>query len=132
MKVGDYVRTKYGIFKIRNITKDLGYNKREKRVLELDRNIPEEHYNFQFYKDQTIFKNAKFSPNIIDLIEVGDYVNENRVVNIAYLQDKVAEIYLDTNDLFEQAIYREEDIKSIVTKEQFESMEYKLGGKENE
>jgi len=48
LEVGMYVRTKYGIFKIRKITKDLAYWKHEKRVLELDRNIPECNYRFSF------------------------------------------------------------------------------------
>ena len=81
----------------------------------------------------------KSSPNIIDLIEVGDYVN-------GYLID-----YIDTERRFlrSERPYREksswykdleekgkdynmclhfknEDIKSIVTKEQFSQMEYKV------
>ena len=58
----------------------------------------------------------KASFNIIDLIEVGDYVNDYRVV----------ERMGDWLDL-ESATAENKDIKSIVTKEQFESMEYKLG-----
>ena len=124
MKVGDYVRTKYGIFKIRNITKDLGYNKREKRVIELDKNIPEEHYNFQFYKDKAIFKNAKFSTNIIDLIKVGDYVNGHLVQEKYDDYVEIEETSGLNND--EPVIVKKEDIKSVLTREQFERMEYKI------
>ena len=124
MKIGDYVRTKYGIFKIRNITKDLGYNKREKREIELDRNIPEEHYNFQFYKEQSIFKNATFSPKIIDLIEVGDFVNGSKVIDIAYAPKKA--IYIE--DIQQHlALIPITNINRVVTKEQFESMQYRIG-----
>lgn len=116
IKEGMCVRTEYGIFKIRKITKDLGYNERDKRVLELDRNIPELDYNYKFYKDESIFKNAKFSSNLIDLIKVGDYVNGVEVIEI-----KNNKIYF--NDYLEEP----ENIESIVTKEQFDSMKYEVG-----
>ena len=135
MKVGDYVRTKYGIFKIRNITKDLGYCKRGKRVIELDRNVPEEHYHFRFYKDEAIFKNAKSSPNIIDLIEVGDYVNGEKVIALRkdieerniHFNSKDNLIFTDY-DLANNWYYGidTDKIKSIVTKKQFSHMEYKI------
>lgn len=65
----------------------------------------------------------KASYNIIDLIEVGDYVN-GLIVN-----DIVTDIDgTKTFNLFKQLSYfGNEDIKSIVTKEQFKSMEYRLG-----
>ena len=58
------------------------------------------------------------SHNIIDLIEVGDYVNGYQVTDrFDYLLSfGNADWYMN-----------EEDIKSIVTKEQFESMSYKVG-----
>ena len=66
------------------------------------------------------------SKNIIDLIEVGDYVNgkeiclkdekENAVVWGFQLKDEQRIFYL-----------YEQDIKSIVTREQFKSVEYRLG-----
>ena len=125
LEVGMYVRTKYGIFKIRKITQDLAYWKHEKRVIELDRNIPECNYRFSFYKDESIFKGAKFKDNIIDLIEVGDYVNGSKVIDIV------------ENDVYVSNFYKEQcieqvskkNIKSIVTREQFEAMKYRLGDK---
>ena len=131
LKEGMYVRTKVGIFKIRKITKDLAYWKHEKRVLELDRNIPKYNYRFSFYKDESIFKGAKFKDNIIDLIEEGDYVNGDLVLfagattwdNDGNVLDKQAHINHNGYDLW----LREENIKSIVTKEQFESMSYRIG-----
>ena len=116
LEVGMYVRTKYGIFKIRKITKDLAYWKHEKRVIELDRNIPECNYRFSFYKDESIFKDAKFKDKIIKLIEVGDYVNGFPVIH-------------KENDILKCGLlvqFKENEIKSIVTKEQFSSMEYKI------
>ena len=67
----------------------------------------------------------KASYNIIDLIEVGDYVNGFRVENIYNpTGNEVFWIKLSCNPIDN---YKNEDIKSIVTKEQFEQMSYKVG-----
>lgn len=73
----------------------------------------------------------KHSFNIIDLIEVGDYVNGRKIYQVGYnFQDNlVLKMSIDKNgnpDNYEDFIY-EDDIKSIVTKEQFGSIEYKVG-----
>lgn len=102
MNVGDYVRTKSGIIgKIKLID-----NQTELEDLYLVKRK-------WYYKEDII----KSRPKIIDLIEVGDYVNgcpvlhkeENEVVCGLLLR------------------YKGEDIKSIVTHEQFSQMEYKVG-----
>ena len=64
---------------------------------------------------------VKHSKNIIDLIEVGDYVNGHLVYRI----DNNTTIWIETETNLYCGIY-ESDIKSIVTKEQFASMEYKI------
>ena len=70
------------------------------------------------------------SNNIIDLIEVGDYVNGYKVIT-----NKKEYIELNNADLNYDCIeyqrilknkYSEIAINSIVTKEQFESMQYKV------
>ena len=73
---------------------------------------------------------AKHSFNIIDLIEVGDYVNGFFVIQISDGIDNynetviLAENYEEwTND----RIFTNKDIKNIVTKEQFNSIKYRLG-----
>lgn len=110
MKVGDYVRTKRGTFDrfITSHTQDnLTWYTFEDRV-----NItnPENYV-------------VKSSPNIIDLIEVGDYVNGGKV----YEKEKeYIVINADFGRLFEFMNIYEKDIKSIVTKEQFKIMEYKV------
>ena len=63
----------------------------------------------------------KASHNIIDLIEVGDYVNGWKVL---YWTDGTKII----DDGYSSDLNKI-NIKSIVTKEAFESMEYKLGDK---
>lgn len=78
--------------------------------------------------DLQCFRNyiVKHSKNIIDLIEVGDYVNEHRVYEVvrdvnSYVILENVGYYVDTSETID-----EKDIKSIVTKEQFEQMEYRV------
>ena len=133
MKVGDYVRTKNKapfepsqIAKITDMKKDEGY--KNQYFITLDHNLPTT-YNFHIYSEDVI----KSSSNIIDLIEVGDYVNGIKITDV-YDDDKEVNDYnlkhkkcLGTNvydeDFQEKLIY-EEDIKSIVTKESMESVTY--------
>lgn len=76
----------------------------------------------------------KASHNIIDLIEVGDYVNGKLVSSLPLFENKF--IFGDPVDgvkfvkgIVGTAIEDNKDnfIKSIVTKEQFEQMQYKVG-----
>lgn len=70
----------------------------------------------------------KHSKNIIDLIEVGDYVNEYKIFRIDELEGKSKKIFT----VFEQGVtdylrcWNNEDIKSILTKEQYEEICYKV------
>ena len=75
--------------------------------------------DFIFVPEEMIIK---ASNNIIDLIEVGDYVN-------GYYVEDVKETFLNIatgSNYFQKPSIFEEDIKSIVTKEQFESMSYRV------
>ena len=65
----------------------------------------------------------KASHNIIDLIEVGDYVNGYKVADID--KSKYSVFIEEPKDYVWQCLWTK-DIKSIVTKEQFESMSYKV------
>ena len=116
-----YVRTKDGnIFKIiggnvDNWEIDIDYSKLEQTEeywLELYRYND----NYSFFDDKNIIKS---SFNIIDLIEVGDYVNGYEVTSKDQFLGFGNHDWYMTND----------EIKSIVTKEQFSAMEYRLGGK---
>ena len=137
MKIGDYVRMNWGIDKVSNI-----YER-------IDRNIVFDTTNgYQNYFTEII----KSSPNIIDLIEVGDYVNGLPVERIGRTLDDANDIRVwfgvatygrttlnqinhryTVKDEFEDdyslrfRCIKPENIKSIVTKEQFENMEYKIG-----
>ena len=120
MKVGDYVKYKYEdciyIGKIKFISEVMGFE--ETLQFDVDNCIEE------ILKEEII----KSSPNIIDLIEVGDYVNGVRVDftnidNKLSYEDKCIGFYDGDGDI----TLFENDIKSIVTKEQFSQMEYKVG-----
>lgn len=65
----------------------------------------------------------KQSENIIDVLEVGDYVNGYKVTEIDPITFR-KEAY---PNFWSNKIINDSDIKSIVTKEQFKQMEYKVG-----
>ena len=112
MKIGDYVRTINGI--IAKIESKRDYTTGDYIGGENDFFLNVNH-SYQDYD-----KIVKSSPNIIDLIEVGDYVDKLRVV------DK-EENYIVVETFDERIFIQNEDtINSILTKEQFESMEYKV------
>lgn len=112
IKVGEYVRTKQG--KIRQLKSIVAQYYITDRLHINDNN--------QFKIEDII----KHSPNIIDLIEVGDYVNGERVIDIA--QGEIKAIYTENIEQKLALIPKtNKDIKSIVTKQQMEAMEYKVG-----
>ncbi len=131
MEIGDYVRTKDGyIYKIEDgeefyedyVNVGIG------TILDID-GIWVDKAHFQYVDKREIVKS---SPNIIDLIEVGDilYLEESDDIACMFFKD----IYLVKNE--DNLLNIIGDIKnkkcnliSIVTKEQFESMEYKVGDK---
>lgn len=63
------------------------------------------------------------SYNIIDLIEVGDYVNGEKVDEVVNRDDFKCVIYYYP---YNEEYCGENEIKSIVTKEQFEKMKYEV------
>lgn len=78
-------------------------------------------------KGEVIYKSmiVKTSHNIIDLIEVEDVITtDNMVGEITTIDRENDKIYLAC---FDFDTISSQDIKSIVTKEQFESMAYRLG-----
>lgn len=82
--------------------------------------------NQLFVEDNVRWDNVKnASLNLIDLIEVGDYVNGYNV-SATYLEGTNYYIKLENEYTDGKRIYNK-DIKSIVTKEQFEQMSYKVG-----
>ena len=68
-------------------------------------------------------KILKASFNIINLIKVGDYVNGEKVTSVEPVDEKDTERYLGFGD-YDYYIHTSEDIKSVVTKEQFNACKY--------
>ena len=66
---------------------------------------------------------AKYSNNLIDLIEVGDYVNGYKVLFIDSFFNKGKNVKCINNEE-ERVCFYEEDIKDIITKEQFNACKY--------
>ena len=65
---------------------------------------------------------TKSSDNPIDLIEVGDYVNGKKVIAISDFKDGSRYIEFDEG----RYLCKNYQIKSIVTKEQFDSVKYEV------
>ena len=70
-------------------------------------------------------KILKASFNIINLIKVGDYVNGEKVTRAEPVDKNDTDRYLGFDD-YDYYIHDNEDIKDVVTKEQFESMKYEV------
>lgn len=123
LSVGMYVRTKKGkIAKIINKCDNDGSLHKENFVWGLDDG------SILALHSQKVIK-ASF--NIIDLIEVGDYVNGSKVIKIENVENypDLSSVKIEKSD-FRYGVYEtvfEKDIKTIVTKEQFESMSYRRG-----
>ena len=111
IEVGEYVRTKNDI---------------EKVVLDYGNRYANEDGNITFY-DEVV----KHSKNIIDLIEVGDFVNGEEVTYInkdPFVNGQI-NLWVDRDEIdsfgdISRIKYTNKDIKSIVTKEQFKNIEY--------
>ena len=107
IQVGEFIRTKGFICKVT-------------KIMEQDEALPLYYctdLGFGFLEKDIV----KHSFNIIDLIEVGDYVNGYKVV-------EVTEYTFTTMEQGGYKVHHKEcvTIKSIVTKEQFESIKYEV------
>ena len=118
LKENMYVRTKDGIID---------------KILELNKSYVKGVSQKDELYDYDIDNIVKASYNIIDILEVGDYVNGSKVVDISIIgKDKEKWVWVeqmeDTDNKYgdDYVGYNNEQIKSIVTKEQFESMSYKV------
>ena len=107
INVGEYVRTRDGIIK-----RVSSYNPQENNPLW-------ETLNGSVQMKGTITKHSK---DIIDIIEVGDYVNGREVISFEYdHNDK--RIYVNTISCLS---FKNDDIKTVLTKEQMESNAYTI------
>ena len=125
IEVGEYARMKSGeILKITGTCYEID----DYKIYKTDR-------NYTIVEDEI----KSHSKNIVDLIEVGDFVNGERVVDIfdVYLNEELASKRVLTE--YRKAQYTgldlqyylyEEDIKSVLTHEQYEQNCYRLEDKQ--
>lgn len=119
LQVGMYVRTHQGIAKIvekPNISVAVWNDRKVIYVDENGHQVPTS-FNFFVFEDEI----TVFSFKIIDLIQVGDYIN-GLPVTFVYIPDGVKASYFLLGTY--QKHFINEDIKDIVTKEQFEACKY--------
>ena len=112
IKVGEYVRTDNGIIgmytKYRGVEDTIETN--NKFIgLDIEKDI------------------IKHSFNIIDLIEEGDYVNGREVLEIKQNVESGLRYLIYSYVPIQYYVERRDEIKSIVTKEQYNSMKYIVG-----
>lgn len=126
LKENMYVRNCYGrIAKIEDIEDNIAYcdnwlyQRYEEFITFIDLN-----------NEKDINKITKVSFDIIDILEVGDYVNGKKIVDVGCLINgprkgtKVIDYYITPSAV---SYLENEDIKSVVTKELFELAEYRIG-----
>ena len=114
LEVGMYVRL--------NCNYEIGIGK---TISEIDEdNFIKTKFKDGFECSLPIYMIAKASHNIIDLIEVGDVITTNNLCG------EVTKIDIENNKIWiaccDYETCRIEDVKSIVTKEQFESISYEV------
>ena len=109
IECGEYVRLEYGrIDKVKNNDYYM------QQYIECEEGL---------YPRENIVKHSK---NIIDLVEPGDYVNGHKIVSEIWGEDD-NDLYFEIEGGFGKASYvGEKSIKTIVTKEQMSSIEYKV------
>ena len=125
IEVNEYVRTKDGII--------------DKAIIEYNgkcnnSNCSEKHISckYNYYNEKDIVKHSK---QLIDLVEVGDYVNGREVKHIAMFEgfpDYPKLIFVDETHLIPDDTCENDEIKTILTKEQYLANCYKVGGEDEQ
>ncbi len=125
IEVGEYIRTNQG---------HIGVLKR----IEFDRNdkslkwciFDKKEFEINTIKEECVNKPyiVKHSKNIIDLIEISDYVNGEKVLRIDDIESKDKKLFVifKFGETEHCKIWSNSDIKSMVTKEQFEQVQYNI------
>ena len=132
IEIGEYFRNRYGIAQVVDIEE-----KDEIKILVFNRNIvffvdsktgktkDDKLYNKLALLDNINLNKVKHSKDIIDLIEVGDYVNGNKVIDIA--QTPVKAVYTEDREQRLALIpIVNEQIEIVVTKEQIKQIEFRI------
>ena len=123
LEVGKWCRTKKGtIFKIIGGNVDMWEIDIDYSYLSKCEN--EDYNSYAYNKNNSLFEYlvVKASYNIIDILEVGYYVNGlwvNKIVD-------GKPIHEDYNDPFYSFVWENDDIKTVITHEQMEQMAYRV------
>lgn len=117
IKKDDYVRLNTG-----EIVKVIGVK---------ENNVNKKAIYYGFYDTDWFDSSAveNFSEDIIDIIEEGDYVNGMEVLDIYKPRDLWEPIEIRVNSRYTNYLISDE-IKTILTKEQYEANCYKVGGED--
>lgn len=127
IKVGEYIRTKNG--RIGKVTKIVEANSGVRYAGEfLTDEIIEMNDNTIYNRRIKRLDIVKHSKNIIDLIEVEDFANGYTVITVNYKEQYITTLFV--NNFGEKAIkvLQDNEIKAILTKEQYELNCYRLEG----
>ena len=122
IQVGEYVRVMGIITKLFKIE-----SKRDKKTYYFDRKVLDG-FNFlsQYGIDQLV---RKHSFEIIDLIEEGDFVNRleiEKIIEPSQYTNYKKTLYCSESEGLYKGVFFNNDIKSVVTHEQMEAMEYEV------
>ena len=118
IEIGEYVRTNRGI-----ITKVIDF--RKETCFRTNRGTISHSPARYYFKSEKVYSLTEpyikaHSFNIIDLIEIGDYVGNCEIQYIH--KNEKGETLLENDNV----TLTEKDIKTIVTKEQFDSVRYEV------
>lgn len=120
ISINEYVRTIDGyIRKVEQVNRKGSYDGLCHGAYNVD--IP-----YKYSQGISAKKIKSHSPNIIDLIEEGDYIKGEKVTAIYDEYKNDGHIKFETNYEGRYRDYVDEDIKSIVTKEMFASAQYRV------
>ena len=126
IKVGYFIRTNKGIIgKLKRI--ELDEIDKNLKWYVFDKKRPDMNIIDEIYINKPYI--TKYSKNIIDLIEIGDYVNGREVKHIAMFEgfpDYPKLIFVDEKHLIPGDTCKNDEIRTILTHEQFEQNCYKL------
>lgn len=116
IKEGEYIRTTQGyIAKVEYAEED---------IIMCDSTIFIDYEEAPILVDEQIKLITKHSFNIIDLIEIGDYVNGHKVIQTKSMIKGNLEV--EAQGFLGKYFISYEEVKTIVTKEQFNSVMYKV------
>lgn len=122
LELNEYVRTKDGI-----IAKVIGLQSGGIEKYYFDKEIIDNFKELTQIGTENVV--LKHSFNIIDLIEKGDFVNRleiERIIEPSQYTNYKKTLYCSESEGLYKGVFFNNDIKSVVTHEQMEAMEYEV------